>query len=140
MIYTFGVEHSDVLEKVPIDTSQIGADTTPISTGLVDEYIIDRSAQVHGVLAKGGILSPEDAGEITIRQAGMYIRTASALDVIDKMGFTDQQQRGQLAGERDRLWQTLSNPQLLRKRVSRSRSNVDENKPVRTDFTGDFDY
>ena len=139
-IYSFGVEAGDVLEKVPIDTSQVGPSTTPVSTGDVEEYILDRSAEAAGLLAKGGLTDEENLDETTERQVALYVRVASALDMLDKMPMSAPEQRSDLSSERGRLYAMLNNPQLLRQRKARSRSNVDENSTATHDFTGDYQY
>ena len=141
-VFDYGITVDGVVSKTPIDATQIGPDTTPVNNSDIEEHILDRAAEASGVLAKGGITEPEDLDDTTTRQVKLYVRTAAALDVIDKMGFTDQQQRGELASQRDRAWRTLNNPQLLRDRRARMRSNVDTRStpPRGRDFTGDYSY
>ena len=137
---TFDVDIAKVLSKTPIDSSRIGPDTTPVSDADVEDYIGDRSAEAIGVISKGGLTDPSALNETTRRQIGMYVRSAAALDVLDKMGFSDEQQRRVLRQECDRLYRMLNSAQLLATKRTRTRSNVDETRRPRIDFTGGFEY
>lgn len=140
-IYRFGLEAGDIVDELPIDGSQISATSTPVNTGHLEGWIDDRASMAIGVLAKGGITDVDNLDDATERQVQIYIKAATVSDALDKMGMSTEQGMDRWQQKARTAWQVLANAKLLRKRVTRMRSNVDENATVRRDFVGsDYEF
>lgn len=85
---SFGVTSSDVLERVPLDTSQVGAATEPISTADIDTYIQDASSSFVAILQRAG-LDPANLNDDTERQVQDAVEAYCVAEVLDVIGIGD---------------------------------------------------
>lgn len=139
-IYNFGLVVDDVLNDLPVDSTQIGANSTPVSTGKIEEWINDRSAMAIGMLSRAGISNVEELDDTTQRQVRIYIKSSVVADAMDKMAMSTQSGYGRYREKAATAREVLTNAQLLKRRVGRMRSNVDTDKTPRRDFTGDYQF
>jgi len=85
---SFGVTNADVLERVPLDTSQVDASSEPINTGDIDEFIQDASSAFVAILQRAG-LDPASLNDDTQRQVQGAVEAYAVAEVLDVIGIGD---------------------------------------------------
>jgi len=88
---TFSVTSDDVLERVPFDTTNVGASSKPVSTGDIDTYIQDASSRMVAVLTRAG-LDPGALNDDTERQIQDAIESYCVAEILDVIGVGSGQQ------------------------------------------------
>lgn len=83
---SFGVTNADVLERVPLDTSQVDASSEPINTGDIDEFIQDASSAFVAILQRAG-LDPASLNDDTQRQVQDAVEAYAVAEVLDVIGI-----------------------------------------------------
>lgn len=90
-VYTYSVTNSDVLAEVPgIDAGQIGASTEPVSTADVDQWIIDGSSQINGLLEKAGHTPSSSLEEDTHAALATAVKNYAVAKVLLVIGQTGE--------------------------------------------------
>lgn len=134
-IFEFGVNRQQILQRLPIATSEISDDTL-LSFDDIDEFIVDRASMLEGLLTSQGLGEGDELDEVTLRQARMYIHASVVADCLDKFGGSTVPGYDRYRTEAEKIYQQfIGRPQTLYKRVSRVRSNATTTPLVR-DFTG----
>lgn len=139
-IFDFNVTRQQVIQQMPIQTSEISDDTL-LSFDDIDQFIADRSAMMEGLLRGQGFTSGENLDEITLRQAQTYIKAAAVADCLDKFGGSTQVGFDRYRNEADKIYQQfIGRPQTLYQRVDRVQSNA-TGKPLVRNFVGrDYEF
>lgn len=89
-IYDFNVTKSDVLDRIPLNTSQIGTNTEPISTGDVEDAIEGAASQASAALERNGI-DGSDLSDEAHRQLEDAVRDGAAAEIMRRAGHADSE-------------------------------------------------
>lgn len=135
----FGVTVNDVLEKIPLDTSQITSTTEPVSTVSLAGFIQDASSDLRGLLERSG-LKVDSLGADTLRQMKTAVEAYVVAEALDAMGFMSMEARKYRQKWTDLYDRYSANPSTLADQRSRFKSNV-RPKTRRAEFVGtDYEY
>lgn len=136
----YGVTAADVQAKLPL-SNPLTATTKPVSTSDVDEFIDDADSQMSGVLRNAGI-SLDDLDDDTTRQVQEAIKNYAAAQALSALNVRGQLQSQMMDQWREVYQRYQQRPQLLTKRVTRIKHNVDTDDSATTaGFVGrDYKY
>lgn len=135
MIPTYGVTNAMVIARLPIDASEVTADTE-LTPANIDEFIGDAGAVFAGLLRQGG-LDPDNLDDVTTRQAMTYVYASAVADSLDKMGLSTQPDYGRYRNRADEIYaRYASRPELLSQRLTKARYSGDTTKVLQRDFVG----
>lgn len=86
-IHDYNVTASDVLDKIPLDTSMIDGSSEPVSTTTIDGYIDEAASELSGLLRRADV-----DGTKLEAEAEKHIQTAilnyAAAETLSKLGHT----------------------------------------------------
>lgn len=88
-IDAFNVTRSDVLDRIPAGTSQVGSGTEPVSETDVDEAIDDKASEMAGVLERYSV-DAADLSDEAERQVQNAIRDGAAAEVLKQFGHVGE--------------------------------------------------
>lgn len=134
-IERFGITKDDVIQSLPIDSSEVDA-TTELTPDDVDRYIDDAGAVMMGLLAQGGI-GVDGLDAVTMRQAGNYVLSAAVADCLDQLGIGGVPGYERYRQTADRIHDRYaSRPETLAARVTKAKYSGDNSRPIRRNFIG----
>lgn len=131
----FSVTVDDVLEKLPLDTSQITATTEPVSTTDIEGFVQDASSELRAVIDRAGI-GYDSINDDTKRQMQSAVEAYAVAEALDAMGVTGRQYdkyRGKWEEARDRY---TAQPSTMATSKARFKSNIDTDKSTSAEFVG----
>lgn len=131
----FSVTVSDVLEKLPLDTSQISATTEPVSTTDIEGYVQDASSELRAVLDRAAI-NIASINDDTKRQMQSAVEAYAVAEALDAMGVTGRQYDKYRDKWRDVYDRYTAQPSALATSKSRVKSNIDTGKTTSAEFVG----
>lgn len=132
----FGVTSSVVIQRLPIDSSEVTEDTE-LKPSDIERYIDDNAALFIGLLKNGGITNLSNLDSVTERQARQFVETASIADALDQMGLGTVPGYERYRAESRRIYEKYAaRPNLLRREVRRAKYTGDTQKEIRRNFTG----
>lgn len=83
----FNVAADDVLDRSPMKSSTVGANTDPISTGDIDDLIQDAESKLAAQFEKAGI-DPASLTDDQGRQAQNFVEVWCVAEIMEIMGAT----------------------------------------------------
>jgi hypothetical protein len=87
-IYDYNVTVDNVLDRIPMNTSQIGPSTEPIDTGDVEDAIDGAASDVSGAIERNGI-DGSDLSDEAHRQLEKVVRDGAAAEIMRRTGHVD---------------------------------------------------
>jgi len=99
-----GVTVADVLRHLPVDTSQISATTSPLSTVDVGVFIQDGTSEMMGIIGKDGLEDSDLSSDslVQIQAAVKAYAVSESLDAIGVRGTEYDKWRRKWTDIRDR--------------------------------------
>lgn len=129
--FDFEVTINSVLDRLPIDSSQITATTEPISTVRIEDWIEEATGEVGAMLTSHGFY-PDDLDSDVLAIAKRAVRAYASAEGLKAFGMIGDQYSEYL-GEYERIYAKFSHsPEALGKRSS-SKSATRSSKSIYLD-------
>ena len=123
-IDSLNVTVDEVLGRIPFDTSQVGANTDPISTSDVEDAIEGAASDMTGVLSRSGTDSSSLKDE-ELRQIQTAVRDGAAADLMAREGHVGDVQQELKEAFEDAKDKYSDSAELAGTAGGRVKSNVD---------------
>lgn len=131
----FGVAWGDVVAHLPIDTTDISATSTPLSTADIEAYIVDASVNFAGLLQQAGMV-PIGLSDDATAQIASAIKWYAVAESFAALGYSKKSSDDARARYEAAYSRYANNSRAVSGRGSRVRSNVDTTQTRTRRFIG----
>lgn len=102
----FSVTVSDVTDKLPVVADQIGTNTAPLSTGIVEDLIQDGESEFAELLRRNGA-DPSNLTDDEKRQVQAAVEAYAVKEAMDILGATGEKYN-RYSRKWNRLWERFN--------------------------------